>query len=171
MRCNGLTTTEVIINIRLPTASLSPSEVREIVGNMGCNLVNSVEKCFYNHVNIDISVMDLIHTNLRLGMLPNKRDATSAVASTMGTCNLRATGSASHNDFQQHFSEVINTNRSSASTSTSTSERRTSTSSATNFVNNSLWMENSTYNRDYLENNFAHNMVHQVHNGFVGYRL
>ena len=131
-------------------------------------MVNSVEKCFYNHVNIDISVMDLIHINLRLGMLTNKRGATPAVASTVGTYNLRATGGASHNSFQQHFSEAINTNRSSAftSTSTSTSKRRTSTSRATNFVNNGLWMENSTYNRDYLENNFAHNMVHQVHNSF-----
>ena len=39
------------------------------------------------------------------------------------------------------------------------------------FFDNSFWMEISTYNRDDLENNFEHNMVHQAYNVFVGNRL
>ena len=40
-----------------PTTSLSPSEVCEIVGNVGCNVVK-VEICFYNNVVIDNMVVD-----------------------------------------------------------------------------------------------------------------
>ena len=132
---NGLITTEVVTKISIVNDQLEPTAVRDIVDIdiVQCNLVNSVEKCFYNNVFGHLGDGHRHPHQPQIGKLANKRDATPAVASTVGAYNLRTTGGASHNDFQQHFSEAVNTNRSSTFTSTSTSKRRTSTSSAASF--------------------------------------
>ena len=150
---------------QLSMTSMSPLEVRDIIDIdiIKWNLVNSVEKRLYNHVNIDILVMDLTHQP-QIGKLTNRRGATPAVASTVGTYNLRTTGGASHNSFQQHFSEA--TNRRDHQHSHRHRHPRGG-HQAHQDSNNSFWMENSTYNRDYLENNFAHNMVHQAYSSLL----
>ena len=143
---------EVIINISIVNDQLEPIAVRDIVDIdiIQCNLVNSMEKCFYNNVFGHLGDGHRHPHQPQIGKLTNKKGATPPVALTVKHLDpSEQQGGASHNDFQQHFSKAINTNRSltftSTSTSTSTSKRRTSTSSAANSSTTvSEWKSQST---------------------------
>ena len=144
----------------LTMGCLSPSEVRNTIDIMECNMVNSVETRFCNNVVIANMIMDIdIRNNLRLRMLLNKRDASVHGRLNNGHLTPQNDRGCFTQQFSTEFSEATN-RRDHRHSLRHRHPREGQQHRVQQIFKNGFWMRSPTRNRDYWKNNFARNMVH-----------